>query len=392
MGPGLDPGAAVGAGASGGLDSVEFEEGKTHAAEFAERYQSAMDALRTPRVQEIEEMIGSTARRALGFLGSEASENLSVRFGFADPANPFSTLRLNYREGDLELPAEEVGSGMQSAIIVGIFEAYRQLETEVGTILIEEPEMYLHPQAQRYLYGLLCDLVDNEQAQVIYSTHSPVFASLERFESLRLVRREPGGATTVAQIDDEKDIVFLDERRERRKLHSFDASRSELLFARRVLLVEGKGDQLAVLAALEKLEVDPDAEDFATVDCGSKSAIPFMARICRALGIPFVVMFDDDVREVDASDPGGTAITDENKAAEALNEQIAEAIGDSAKTFIFKPSLEEVLGISRNAKDKPLRVMETLEATDWASWPATLLQATRELAALDVGVADPLED
>jgi putative ATP-dependent endonuclease of OLD family len=374
------------------LDSVEFAEGKSHAAEFAERYQSAMDSLRTPRVQQIEDMIAETARRSLGFLGSEASKDLSVRFGFADPANPFGTLRLNYREGDLELPAEEVGSGIQSAIIVGIFEAYRQLETEVGTILIEEPEMYLHPQAQRYLYGLLCDLVDNDRAQVIYSTHSPVFADLERFESLRLVRREPGGTTTVSQIDDAADIEFLDMRRARRKLHTFDVSRSEILFARRVWLVEGKADQLAARAAIERIGVDPDAEDFAIVDCGSKSGIPFMARICRALGIPFVAMFDEDVREVDELAPNAEQNKDENKAAKALNAQIADAVGEAAKTFVLKPSIEEALAISRNAKDKPLRVAEALEATNYEDWPSKLVDAAQELVALDTPPANPLAD
>src|SRR5690606_35321848 len=84
---------------------------------------------------------------------------------------------------------EELGLGIQSAIVVGIFEAFRQMGTQCGTLALEEPEMYLHPQAQRYFYRLLCEMADENQCQVIYSTHSPIFADVSRFEGLRLVRR-----------------------------------------------------------------------------------------------------------------------------------------------------------------------------------------------------------
>ena len=33
------------------------------------------------------------------------------------------------------------------------------------------------------------------------------------------------------------------------------------------------------------------------IDCGSKSEIPFMARICRALKIPVLSLHDEDLHE-----------------------------------------------------------------------------------------------
>src|SRR3954447_2692860 len=39
------------------LERVEIEEGLSHGDAFRERYQVAVEALRTPRVQEIEEVI-----------------------------------------------------------------------------------------------------------------------------------------------------------------------------------------------------------------------------------------------------------------------------------------------------------------------------------------------
>ncbi|HEU4973838.1 MAG TPA: AAA family ATPase [Baekduia sp.] len=364
------------------LGEIEFEPGVTHSEAFTERYQAAVEALRTPRVREIESTISETARQTLGFLGSAVTGNLGVRFGFADPANPFGTLRLLYDEGGMELPAEEVGSGIQSAIVVGIFEAFRRLGTSVGTVLIEEPEMYLHPQAQRYFHRLLVDLVDSGQCQVIYSTHSPIFADITRFESIRLVRRAPGAMTTVTAVNKEEDREFLAKRRSDQKLVAFTTARSEALFAHRALLVEGAADVLAVRMLAEREDLDLDGENLSVIDCGSKHAIPFIARTCRALGIPVVVLHDRDVLPVEGDEDERTKIEAQNRVEVKANDAIADAVGDGSKVFVAEPSLEGLLGISANARDKPRRVAEALEGAVAEAWPAPVRSA---LAALTEG-------
>ena len=95
-------------------------------AAFLTAYTAAMDALRTPRLKAIEDTIAETTRRTLGFMGVKAP-SLTVTLGIADPANPFHALRLICTEAGLALPAEEQGLGVQSAIVVGIFEAMRRL-------------------------------------------------------------------------------------------------------------------------------------------------------------------------------------------------------------------------------------------------------------------------
>ncbi|MGB9880217.1 MAG: ATP-dependent nuclease, partial [Anaerolineae bacterium] len=210
--------------------------------EFKEKYEAAMETLRTPKIKQIERTIAETAKQMLGFLGRQGTENVEIAFGFADPANPFNSLRLEYRESGLAVPGEELGLGIQSAMVVGIFEAFRQLGGDFGTIVIEEPEMYLHPQAQRYLYRLLCEMADKGQCQVIYSTHSPIFADVNRFEVLRVTRRSRG-KTDIAYVKAaHKDA--LERARENFKMGTrFDVTRNEVVFASKALLVEGFGDR-----------------------------------------------------------------------------------------------------------------------------------------------------
>lgn len=377
------------------LPELEVDRGQTHAEAFRERYQHAVEALRTPKLKEIEELIGETTRRTLGFLGSQATDEIQVEFGFADPRNPLSSLELMFREGGMDVPTEALGLGVQSAVVVAIFEAFRQLGGNVGTVLIEEPEMYLHPQAQRYFYGLMTELVDRGDCQIIYSTHSPVFADITRFEGIRLVRREPGQRTDVTAVTEPEDRAFLDDRRGRQKLLGFSATRSELFFARRVLLVEGDADRLAAARLAEKLGHDIDAEDMAIVGCGGKASIPFFVRISRALEIPFAILHDEDVRpEPDEDDQSQEARRrrQANADAQKLNSDIEEAAGDAARVFMLSPSLEDALDIGRSAADKPYRVAQELERRELEELPSRLIDAVRSLVGSEgAGPSPPAE-
>lgn len=60
--------------------------------DFKKAYQAAVDLLRTEQVKEIERIAADTAKRMLGFLGSDVAKSVEISFGFADPANPFNCL------------------------------------------------------------------------------------------------------------------------------------------------------------------------------------------------------------------------------------------------------------------------------------------------------------
>ena len=67
-------------------------------------------------------------------------------------------------------------------------------------LAIEEPELYQHPSRQRHLASILLRLASGaipgvaKKTQVMYTTHSPLFVGLDRFEQLRLLRKEDHAA------------------------------------------------------------------------------------------------------------------------------------------------------------------------------------------------------
>lgn len=347
-------------------------------ADFKTAYDAAMDILRTDVVRTIEEKIGETAKRMLGFLGREASKALDIGLGFADPANPFNSLRLEYRESGMGFPGDELGLGIQSAVVVGIFEAFRQIGGGIQSVVIEEPEMYLHPQAQRYFYKLLCEMAEMNSSQVIYATHSPIFADVNKFEALRLVRREPSKCSIVSFIRPAEFKTLSDERDRQKLAGRFDPTRNEVLFASRALVVEGHADRVGALLVAEKLEVDVDGEGVAIVDCGGKNGIPLVARVCRSLEIPFAVLHDDDIWPVEKVE-NKTKQEEENRSADADNRRIADAVGKKELLFVAKPTLEAMLGIGRSAKDKPLKVVEKLRDMKLSEIPQPLVDAVKSV-------------
>jgi predicted ATPase len=68
--------------------------------------------------------------------------------------------------------------------------AFEEARVRGLVILIEEPELYLSPPAQRHLHRLLRRLSARGRNQLLYSTHSPVFLGVDRLDELVLVRHD----------------------------------------------------------------------------------------------------------------------------------------------------------------------------------------------------------
>jgi predicted ATP-dependent endonuclease of OLD family len=205
-------------------------------------------------------------------------------------------------------------------------------------LLIEEPELYLSPHAQRHLYRVLRNLAQTGN-QILYSTHAPVFLSVDRLEELALVRHTSDVGTTLFQPDP------LPEAESFRALSEFDSDRAELFLARAALLVEGRTEKLTFPLVFEALDVEADKEGIIVLECGGKGNMPLFARICNACGIPYVIVHDRDA-------PAGSRPVESELV---VNRQIQEVAG-KRRTVVLVPDFEAVSGVNtRGRSRKPHR-------------------------------------
>ncbi len=229
-------------------------------------------------------------------------------------------------------------------------------------VLIEEPELYLSPPAQRHLHRLLRRLAARGRNQVLYSTHSPVFLGVDRLEELVLVRHDERTGTTLLQPE------ALGQSKAFRIFAEFDAERAEVFLSRAVLLVEGRTEKLAFPFVFRALGYDVDQEAIAIIDCQGKGNIPLFGEICNSCDIPYVVVHDRDAaRGVQPAE-----------AERIANEAIVRIAGKK-RTVQLVPDFEGVTGL-RARRGKPAAAFKRFQAGN-GDVPGALRQAVERVIA-----------
>lgn len=200
------------------------------------------------------------------------------------------------------------GHGMQRSIIFSLLQMLiKPGETSKDSpiiLAIEEPELYIHPHAQRRIYGVLKEFagVSNgagsaeDSDQVIYSTHSPRFIDVSQYERVAVVRKNSETGTKVTQCDAGV-LGTPEERKGFKLLTSFGLKHNEMFFARYCVLVEGPEDEIGIIATLRKLGriTDlPDEIDLSVTISYGKSNIPKFQKILNAFGFDYGVLLELD--------------------------------------------------------------------------------------------------
>ena len=208
------------------------------------------------------------------------------------------------------------GHGLQRAIIFSILRCYSELVTGAGKkkkkpmiFAVEEPELYMHPQAQRNIRRVFRGIADKGD-QVMFSTHSSLlldvayFDEVIRVESVQEKIDEQNTVTSVVwQLPIEAMIKDLKARRgvdatddSMRELysHAYHPNRSEGFFAKSIILVEGATEQYALPIYAETVGHPLDSLNISVVDSGGKGTMDRLYRIFNELGIPCFMLFDYD--------------------------------------------------------------------------------------------------
>lgn len=129
----------------------------------------------------------------LGKLEEKYEVSLSVQ-GLNFEREPID-ISLKEKGGDVILDNWGSGTRNRTLIFLKLFNAVKRAQNDSDTdrikpiVIIEEPESFLHPQAQAEFGRVLQDFADELKIQIIVTTHSPYFLSIKSPSNNLLLER-----------------------------------------------------------------------------------------------------------------------------------------------------------------------------------------------------------
>jgi predicted ATP-dependent endonuclease of OLD family len=177
--------------------------------------------------------------------------------------------------------------------------------------LIDEPELYLHPQAKKSLYKKLKDLSE-KGVQIFYITHSAEFLSFEEPEKIYLFHRDEikNEETGEVKLEDTKVFPSYEEQCHRitnpnKKddshidyLSGESLSLNSAFFADFVIIVEGKDDKQVIYNIIKaKTEKYPEYFGISIIDSGSVSGTNKVSLLYKTFCKKIFCMMDYDIEK-----------------------------------------------------------------------------------------------
>lgn len=222
-------------------------------------------------------------------------------------------------------------------------------------LLVEEPEAHLHPQLQELVYSFFETNANKESFQVIFTSHSPTLVSRIGIDRIVLLyeRNHRVECISLSQSNVDKD--------DRDNLERYlDVTKSQMLFAKGVLFVEGISEALLLPVFSEYIDRPIDKYAVTIVNVDGVSFKPFASLLCYANNtqqttIRAAIITDDD-RCADKDDLDNYISKDIDYDTKEI-----ETVVSKLKTTKASEHFQNIDNLCRNAHINVYGARKTLE-------------------------------
>ena len=187
---------------------------------------------------------------------------------------------------------DQLGKGVLSLFLI----CGHLVASHDSILLIDEPELALHPQIQKNLWFLIAEAA--KIRQIIVCTHSPYFINWEDYlnwaEFIRLNKYEDKKCT-IHQLSDPEEYAIKWHLKDRHKPALVDTVAKEIFFWQKFLFVEGQEDVALIKKFLKEKNIHINYEFFWYGAWGYEK-IDFFLKLAKDLWIEKAwVLYDGDV-------------------------------------------------------------------------------------------------
>ncbi|MEI8607853.1 AAA family ATPase [Enterovibrio sp. Hal110] len=193
----------------------------------------------------------------------------------------------------------DMGHGAQRAIQMTLIRHLAEITKDVtkegktNLLLIDEPELFLHPQAIEQIRGSL-KVLAKKGYQVVFSTHSPFMIDQADIPITNIVRKNEDGTKVESRLKEAIEKVLDDNEAQARLL--FDTyNLGQILFSDMVLVAEGDTEKHVIPTLFQSATGKTLGESkLALVIATGSNNIPGMLSILSEMNIPAKALADLD--------------------------------------------------------------------------------------------------
>ena len=169
-------------------------------------------------------------------------------------------------------------------------------EIKDGIVIIDEPELHLHPSWQKKLIEILKSETKQNNIQIIFVTHSASFINYNLLNNIFRIYLDSKGCSKCTKINDIIDESMGEDIR--RKLGIINATNNEkIFFSKSVILVEGITDEILFKRIFEE-EIDKNISEVEFININGKNNFLNFKTILDKLKINWFYIGDNDnIRE-----------------------------------------------------------------------------------------------
>jgi predicted ATPase len=159
---------------------------------------------------------------------------------------------------------------------------------------IDEPELSLHPEAQRFLKNEMIRLTSEKNIEFWIATHSPIFFAPESIDELRQATFFSDPQNLNGSVPDFENLTPGQKAHLEKSLLRLDSEKWLLVHARGVIFCEGFRDKVIFKKVLRKCGIDISQSDFSIVETGGKDDFSTLHLLCQAINKPSYYIGDLD--------------------------------------------------------------------------------------------------
>ncbi|MFD0706781.1 ATP-dependent nuclease [Photorhabdus akhurstii] len=249
---------------------------------------------------------------------------------------------------------ENQGSGARRTLLWATLKYLSESQDKKGSrphlLLLDEPEICLHPSAIREARTILYDLPSSGKWQVMITSHSPIFIDLSKDNTtiIRVFRDNVSDVKSTTLYRPERAKLDDNDKRNLKLMNICDPYVHEFFFGGSQVIVEGDTEYTAF--SMIKEMYPEQYRDVQIIRARGKGIIPSVAKVLKQFSKSFFILHDTDEKTTSKGD---------KNPAWGMNNTIAQLLDEEGKVNLVacKTCFETALFGQEVKAEKPYNAL-----------------------------------